>query len=87
MSMKDLLQYLVSQLPDESLTPLLETIHNELAARRDVRNAALPEYVWLTGRQPGRGVPHGLSNFGVAVQQSGSGDKAILVRPLGRQSS
>ena len=37
---RDELQYMVSQLPDEAISGLLEAVHNEVTARRDARNAA-----------------------------------------------
>ena len=45
------LQGAVSLMTDEAISELLETIYNEVTARRDARNAALPDYVWLTARQ------------------------------------
>ena len=47
----DELQGAVSRLTDEAITGLLQVIGDEVKARTAARNAALPEYVWLTARQ------------------------------------
>ena len=47
----DELQGAVSRLTDEAITGLLQAIGNEVKARTEARNAALPDDVWLTARQ------------------------------------
>ena len=41
----------LKSMTDDAISGLLEAIHNEVTARKDARNAALPEYVWLAARQ------------------------------------
>jgi hypothetical protein len=47
----DELQGAVSRLTDEAITGLLLVIGDEVKARAEARNAALPDDVWLTARQ------------------------------------
>lgn len=47
----DELQGAVSRLTDEAITGLLQVIGDEVKARTEARNAALPDDVWLTARQ------------------------------------